>query len=102
MMMMPPSTFKQEFRQISLSEEEERFCIQIGSQELPRLDFYTKVSHQICDDDDDDDGSAQKAGNLVSPLPAMLLRVSEADSRTIPQLPALRATKGDGVRMEWG
>ena len=97
MMMMPPSTFKQEFRQISLSEEEERFCIQIGSQELPRFDFYTKVSHQICDD-----GSAQKAGNLVSPLPAMLLRVSEADSRTIPQLPALRATKGDGVRMEWG
>jgi hypothetical protein len=71
MMMMPPSTFKQEFRQISLSEEEERFCVQIGSQELPRFDFYTKVGHQICDDGDDD-GSAQEAGNLVSPLLSLL------------------------------
>lgn len=47
-------------------------------------------------------GPKGRESRLSSPLPAMLLRVSEADSRTIPQLPALRATKGDGVRMEWG
>ena len=77
MLKMPPSTFKQEFRQIILSEEEERFCVQIGSQELPRCNFCTKWATRSATTTTT---SVRPERQGISSLPAMLLRISEADS----------------------